>query len=160
MIEDIIQNNRDLFEEDLPEGHLKRFENKLNTASDESRRTVLNKLLVAAASVVVIITIGFIIMLTSDSFSANDYLLANITPELYEAEAYYQNKIHQKMDILSNQNNVDKSILKDLREIDKSFDTIKKDLDKNPGDERLISAILSTYQIKLDLINEILERIH
>ncbi len=160
MIEDMVQNNRGLFEEDPPEGHLKRFKNKLNITPDESWKTPLNRFLVAAASVVVLITLGFIIMLTSDSFSANDYLLANITPELYETEAYYQNKINQRMDILSNQNDVDKSILQDLREIDKSFETIKKDLDKNPGDERLISAILNTYQMKLDLLNVILERIH
>lgn len=159
MIEDIIRNHKTSFEEDLPKGHVKRFSNKLSFSFDSKWRTSLNRYLVVAASVVVLITFGYIALLTSDVFLPDHDLLVNLTPELHETEMYYQNEINQKIDILSGQNHADETILDDLKEIDKSFTTIKKDLDDNPGDERLISAILNTYQIKLDLLNEILERL-
>ncbi|MGD2034768.1 MAG: hypothetical protein PVF73_06920 [Bacteroidales bacterium] len=160
MIEKFIQDKRNTFEEDLPEGHLDRFIKKLESSSDARWRHTLNRALVVAASVVVLITIGFVALLTSDNFSAGKYLLANVTPELFEAETYFQTEINQRMEILSGQDRLDKTLMDDLNEIDESFRTIKKDLDENPGDERLISAILRTYQVKLDLLNEIMERIN
>ena len=160
MIEKLISNNRASFEEAPLKGHLQRFTQKLDSSSDASWRLTLNRYLLVAASVVVIITIGFIALLTTDNFSSGDYLLNNITPELYEAETYYLNEIDQRMEVLSLQNDVDETILTDLEEFDESFKTIKKDLDENPGDERLISAILNTYQMKLDLLNDILELIN
>ena len=160
MIEDFIRNNKTSFEEDLPQEHLERFENKLRSVYDPSWSKTLNRYLAIAAVVVVIITIGYMVLLTSNVFYSSDYILSNITPELYETETYYQTEISQKLEILSDQKEVKKSIMKDLQEIDKSFETIKKDLDENPGDERLISAVLNTYQIKLDLLNEILDRIN
>ena len=160
MIEDFIQNNKTSLEEDPPQGHLGRFSNKLGTSSDSAWNTSINRYLLVAAAVVVLITIGFVALLTSDGIYSSKYLLANITPELYETEAYYQSEINQKLEILSEQNEVDKSIIIDLEEIDKSFENIRKDLDENPGDDRLISAVLNTYQIKLDLLNEILDRVN
>lgn len=160
MIEEFIRNNKNSFEEELSQDHLERFTKKLGPANDASWSRTLNRYLAVAAIVVVIITFGFIALLTSDGLYSSDYLLSNITPELYETETYYQSEINQKLEIISNQREVKKSIKQDLLEIDKSFKTIKKDLDKNPGDERLISAVLNTYQIKLDLLNEILDRIN
>ena len=159
MIEEFIQNNKDSFEEELPKGHFQRFENRRGTSSESSWSIKLNRYLVVAASVVVILTIGFVALLTRGNLSSSEYLLSNITPELYETEAYYQTEINQKMETLSEREKIDKSIFIDLMEMDESFETIKKDIEENPGDERLISAILNTYQMKMDLLDEILNRI-
>ncbi len=160
MIEDFIKKNKTSFEEDLPQEHLERFSNRLGSASNSLGSRNMNRYLALAAVVVVVVTIGYIALLTSDGFYSSNYLFSNITPELYETETYYQTEINQKLEILSDQKELGNSIMKDLLEIDKSFETIKKDLDENPGDERLISAVFNTYQIKLDLLNEILDRIN
>lgn len=161
MIEDFIHKNKHAFEENLPKGHVERFNKKLgNYSATHAWSTSLNRMLVVAAVVVVIVTIGFVGFLTNERVIASEYLLENITPELYETETYYHSEISYRMEILSGQNEIDKTIIIDLEEIDKSFDTIKKDLDENPGDERLISAVLNTYQIKLDLLNDLIAKIN
>ena len=62
------------------------------------------------------------------------------------------------MEILTSTCSIDKEVLKDIHEIDQSFEEVKKELIKNPNDDRLISAVIETYRIKLDLLDEIIQK--
>ncbi len=159
MIEDTIQKNKAFFDDDLPEGHNQRFLDKLDSSLHETKKSRLNIYLAVAASIVFLLSVSYIVLLSSNIFTPDNDLFAGMTPELYETEEYYKNEIIQKMEILSNQDAIDQDVMSDLKDIDKSFRNIKKDLRVNPGDERIISAVINTYQIKLDLLNEILDRI-
>jgi glyceraldehyde-3-phosphate dehydrogenase/erythrose-4-phosphate dehydrogenase len=77
---------------------------------------------------------------------------------LEEAELYYQSRIQERMEVLEVNKLVDEQVMSDLKEIDQSFKSIHKDLKRNPGDERLIQAVIQVYQMKLEMIDNLLQQ--
>jgi hypothetical protein len=146
-------------DKDLPEGHLDRFIAKLDSSLHTSRKFLRFQVYATAASIFAVIALFTLLMIKVGQFRQHSSLLAGISPELEEAELYYQSTIQERMKILEVNNLVDKEVIIDLEEIDESFDNINKDLKKNPGDERIIQAVMRIYQLKLDLINDLLNQL-
>ncbi|MBN1597577.1 MAG: hypothetical protein JW894_04745 [Bacteroidales bacterium] len=159
MLENLLNNKDPIFNDDLPKGHRERFADKLDSRLHSESKNRFADYYTAAASVLVLITTGVIIILLLKINRQDDEVLSDVYPELYETEMYYINEISNKMNTLTKHREIKKSVLKDIKEIDKSFITIKEDLEENPGDERLIDAAINTYQIKLELINMVLSHI-
>lgn len=157
MSDDIFSEiNTSLPEDDLPEGHIKRFENKLNTSSEIRTRLRTFQRYAIAASIAAFVLLSTFVAINMDVFKHRKSTLYNISSELYETELYFTGQIEEKMEILTSTESLDPSILEDIRDIDKTFDEIKTELFRNPYDERLISAVIETYRIKLDLLDEVL----
>ena len=55
---------------------------------------------------------------------------------------------------------VEKSkILNELSEMDDQVQAIKSDLKQNPDDERIVHAIINFYQVKIELMDVIINRL-
>jgi len=148
--------NNAIPESDLPGGHLKRFEKKLNSTFVIGSRLWMYQRIAIAASVAAFIVLSTIVAINLGELKTQKTVLYSISSELYETELYLAGEIEEKMEILTASNSFDKAILDDIREIDKSFDEVKKELFRNPYDDRLISAVIETYRVKLDLLDEVL----
>ena len=146
-------------EDDLPKGHLKRFENRLNSLSEIQSRFRLIQHMAIAASVAAFIMLSIVVTLNLEELKNRKTALYEISPEFHETELFLTGKVQEKMEILRSSNSYDKDIRKDIREIDKSCAEVKKELIRNPQDDRLISAVIETYRIKLDMLDEVISKI-
>lgn len=146
----------DFDDKDLPEGHMGRFTTRLDSALHSNKKVLKFQVYSIAASIAVIVAISIILFIKISQLHQQPTLLAGVSPELAETELYYQSKIHDGMQVLAGNNLIDEQVLNDLEEMDNSFKVITKDLKKNPRDERIINAVIQIYQLKLDVINDLL----
>ena len=80
--------------------------------------------------------------------------------ELSDAEAYYTSQIISKQAELSQYARQHPEIIEDLKkeftEMDKSKAELKKDLAESNADEKVIEAIILSYRVKLEILNQML----
>lgn len=159
MSDDIFSGIKSSLPEDDPqEGHIKRFEKKLNSASEIRSRLQVYQRIAIAASIAAFLLLATILTVKFGELKTHKTVLYSASSELYETELYLTGEINEKMEILTSSGSLDKAVLEDIHEIDQSFEEVRKELIKNPNDDRLISAVIETYRIKLDLLNEILQK--
>jgi hypothetical protein len=165
-IEDIIKNNREQFDYREPsEGHLDRFQQKLEEHNKKSRKFHWSVLMKAAA-------VGILVVLSSLWLYDNIYLdnqqqqiaLQNVSPDVKEAQIYYSSLVEQKYERIKSFDFKDeqqkKMLLKELQQMNETYDSIKQDLKANPDDPRVINALIRHYQMKLEVMNQILNQLH
>jgi hypothetical protein len=144
-------------EEDLMPGHLQRFKKRLKAVIPIEQKLWSLQRSLTAASIAALIA-GTLIFLALFNHSFSNPLLARSSSDLYETEIYMKDQIALKLEILSKSKKIDRELLKDLIKVDEPFKSMQKDLKKNPGDMRLIAAVLETYQAKIDFLDEVLEK--
>jgi hypothetical protein len=156
----IIHNNIHLFyEEDLPAGHKERFIQKLDKRSKKNKRLKLIRYYSIAATLALFIVVTAIISIKTELNRTGKYLIAGNSPEMHETEIYYQSQIHEKTRILSQLKRIDPEMINaDLKEIDASLKGINDDMKNNPDDERIVNAIISNYQAKIDMLDHLIEQ--
>ena len=89
--------------------------------------------------------------------------LGNISPELQEAKMYYTSQIDQRLqeikaypaDVLG----LDSSARKELELRNDTYQALEAELLQNPGNERIKAAMVRYYQLKLDLLDKILDEL-
>ncbi len=97
----------------------------------------------------------------SESHFANAETIANPElAELSEAEAYYTTQISSKQAELAQYARQHPEIMEDLKkefiEMDKNKSELKKDLVESNADEKVIEAIILSYRVKLEILDQIL----
>jgi hypothetical protein len=166
-IEDIIRNNKDFFEDEEPsEGHLDRFNRKLETRfqTNAIKRSIVPYLL-RAAVVTLLVTLSS--LWTWDHFirsGSTRMTLGQVSPQYKEVENYY---IHQVNMMEGEIINIDlknspeqKSILlKEMKSMDSVYVSLQKELKANPDDERIINAMIEHYQTKLEVMTYIVNQL-
>ena len=50
-------------------------------------------------------------------------------------------------------------IMEELSEMDSIYNSMKKDLKTSPNDERIINAMIEHYQLKLEVMTNLLEQL-
>jgi hypothetical protein len=145
-------------DEELPAGHLKRFEKKLHERSGLSARLWTIQRIAIAASLAAFIVLSITVALNLQKFSARKAVLFGVSSELYESELFLKDEILKRMETIKASDNYDKQVLKDFDEIDESFSDVCAELQLNPNDDRLISAVIETYRMKLEALDELLEK--
>lgn len=151
-------NLRDYIEEIEPSnGHKKRFLIKLDSKFHQNNK--LQRLIPIIAGVAVLsglLLVAYFQFYTIDYVPTNKLILANTTEEFVEAEYYYQGEIEKKLmkiDSLAVGTMVSDDLYSELQEIDKTMESLKCDLIKNPGDQRIIDAVLNIYILKIETID-------
>lgn len=166
-IDEIIRNNRDLFEDQEPmEGHLERFSWKLEKRlhSGSAKRSIVPYLL-RAAVVTVLVTLSS--LWAWDHFIRADkgrMTLGDVSPQYKEVENYY---VHQVNLIEGELFNVDlknhpgqkEMLQKEMKSMDSVYVQLQKELKANPNDERIINAMIEHYQTKLDVMTYIISQL-
>jgi hypothetical protein len=98
---------------------------------------------------------------TSEKNSSNIETAASpVLTELSEAEAYYTSQISSKQAELAQYARKHPEIIEDLKrefsEMDKTKAELKKDLVESNADEKVIEAIILSYRVKLEILDQML----
>jgi len=166
-IEDIIRNNNDFFEEEEPsEGHLERFNRKLEKRFQVNtiKRSIVPYLLKAAV-VTLLITLSS--LWTWDHFirtGSTRMTLGQVSPQYKEVENYYVHQVNlmegEIVNVDLKNNPVQKTMLmKEIKSMDSTYVSLQKELKANPTDERIINAMIEHYQTKLEVMTYIVNQL-
>jgi len=166
-IEEIIRNNRDLFEEaEPPKGHFERFNTRLEMKFHAGgiKRSIVPYLLKAAV-VTLLVTLSS--LWTWDNFirpDRNRMKLSDISPQYREVENYYIHQVNLMESelnslTLTNDQAHNEMLRKEMRSMDSVYVQLQKDLKANPEDERIINAMIEHYQTKVDVMSYILNQL-
>ena len=119
----------------------------------------------AAAAVLIFASAWLLNDYTDYKKSSNDVSSSSVVtnPELTElsdAEAYYTSQISSKQVELAAYAKEHPEIIEDLKkefsEMDKSKAELKKDLAESNADEKVIEAIIMSYRVKLEILDQML----
>jgi len=166
-IEDIIRENKDLFEDAEPStGHFERFNRKLEMKFQVkgSTRSIVPYLL-RAAVVTLLITLSS--LWTWDHFirsGSSRMTLGQVSPQYKEVENYYVHQVNLMEGEIVNvdlKNNPEQKamLLKEMKSMDSTYVSLQKELKSNPNDERIINAMIEHYQTKLDVMSYIVSQL-
>src|SRR6056297_1243660 len=169
-IDKIIHENRSVFDSFEPdEGHFERFEQKLNQHHKSKSKTktfTLGYILKAAVVALLVVISGlWVYEKTFDPPATKKGIaLREISPEYREVEMYYTNLVNQKYNEINDFAFMDSTqkemLVNELNEMDSIYENLKKDLTMNPNDDRVINAMIQHYQLKVDVMNQILTQLH
>jgi hypothetical protein len=166
-IDEIIRNNKDLFEASEPmDGHLERFNWKLEKRlhSRDTRRSIVPYLLKAAV-VTILVTLSS--LWTWDNFIRGDrerMTLGQVSPQYKEVENYYIHQVNLRESEILNVDLKDKPeqkqmLMTEMKSMDSVYVQLQKELKANPNDERIINAMIEHYQTKLEVMTYIVSQL-
>ena len=146
-------------------GHMERFWKKL----EPGRRSFLSRIpySLKVAAVLVLVAISSVLVYERGKqlyLSHRQPPGREMLPGDYgEAQMYYTSLIREKYSEIDQLDVSDpegkKILMKELEEMDHMFSGLMRDLKTNPSDERILSAMISHYQIKLDVMQQIIEKL-
>jgi len=156
----LIEENRQMFDSAEPsEGHFDKFEKMLMaTKANKTRSTVWPTLLKVAAIAILIILSGLYV---TEHFILKTIPVANNqSTEFNEAQQYYIQLVDQRIGTIeqmkSNMTSEQKELLiQELSDMDEMFKKLQNDSKEMPNDPRIIQAMLQHYQMKIDILNRI-----
>ena len=167
-----IDDLKDLFDElefDIaspPENHEERFRQKIreNRKKNTNRSGVISlwgPILAVAASFLLAI---MIFQGVFENPFTNQQELANVSPEMKQTQDFYASVIKTELQNLEDQKTpeteaVIQDALKQLDILEKDYENLKKDLGKSGQDKRVIYAMISNFQKRIDLLNTVLEKV-
>jgi hypothetical protein len=165
-IEDIIRNNRDLFEDKEPsEGHFDRFSVKLEIRCHARAKRSIVPYLLRAAVVTLLVTLSS--LWTWDHFirtGSSRMTLGQVSPQYKEVENYYLHQVSlmegeiTNTDLNNNPGQKD-MLIKEMKSMDSVYVSLQKELKTNPNDERIINAMIEHYQTKLEVMTYIVSQL-
>ncbi len=166
-LERLILNNRHSFQDEEPlEGHLERFEARLQKASKPSRMIYLRMSLKVAAVVVFALLAVNQARIWFIPEKHETLSLGSISEEYREVEFYYTNSIQLGMTQWTKlkdegfiSESEQQSMQKEQEEFDQMYQKLLSDLNANPNDERVINAMLEYYQARMNVISIIINKL-
>jgi hypothetical protein len=165
-IDDFIHQNSGMFDNEEPgPGHEDRFKNRLNKLHEQHKPGLKVMLFRIAAILILGIVISFFAV---KEFRLIDNQMNNIAldkpnQELNEAERFYTTQLniyYTRIEQLgfNNDKAEKKKVLQELSAMDEQVQAMKSDLKQNPDDERVMSAIINFYQVKIEMMDVIIAR--
>ncbi len=160
--EQFIQQNRAAFEQPGPSPRIwDALEKELGKKEEKGRvvRMLSSNWFKAAVIALLLINAGVLFLFVKHKQSRSDVAL--MIPEMQEAQVYYSSRIEARLDSIktypAGELGLDSSALKELELKNETYKMLEKELKNNPGNERIRAAIIRYYQMKLDLLDKILE---
>lgn len=161
-IEELFKNLEGSFDiYETPSGHKERFLDKLIEAKKPSV-IKLNwwKPLSIAASIAILIAVGSTFLRTSPS----ELDLASVSPEMMQTQSFFTSTISKELQTLKSLTSPEAKVLVDdaLDQIDileKEYAELKKDLVQSGNDKRVIYAMISNFQNRIELLQRVIEKI-
>ena len=165
-LEKMIRENKEfLTDHEPPTGHFERFEKKLAVQNRRKKKIRLTYRIsrVAAVGLLVIMSSLWVYneFLTKDVKYMN---LGDLNKEYGEVEFFFTSQIESKYEELKDINfggdeDFKKNMLEEISTMDSVYTRLSREMAENPGDERIVEAMIQHYQTKLNVITEILERL-
>ena len=154
-----LENQFDLEEPNI--GHFNRFEAKLNksTTSFPKKNFRLFSYVAVAASVVLLFGIWL-----GASFSESGMELASISSEMEETQSYFVTTIENELETIEKERNADtEKLIKDgltqLNKLEEQYLLLTIELKENTEDKRIIYAMISNFQQRIDVLQNLLLQI-
>ena len=152
-IEKQIKEQKLLLDSDRPrEGHEDRFRQKLERLPKQVpvRRIRFRHAIQVAASVAIILTSAIVLVRTDKS--GNKVAQQEIPAAVLEADFYYASQVDARYneirDFDFNDEGEKALLLDELKELESYHKQLMKDLEANPDDDRVVSALIRHYQMK------------
>jgi hypothetical protein len=165
-IDDLFEGLKDQFDIETPKlNHEKRFLEKLNSqqkevvAINKNKKSYWKPLLAVAASVVLIIT-----LFVSKQSQDISYDLASVSPEMAETQSFFTSTIEEELSKLKNETSIEaKTIINDaikrISLLEREYESLKQDLESSGNDKRVIYAMISNFQNRIDILQTVLLQI-
>jgi len=158
--EKYIKERRMQLDSDKPrKGHEERFLQKLDRLSDRRpvRKIRFRHAIQVAASLAIILSSAVLLIRQS---GGNELAAGEIPEAVLEADYYYASQVDVKYEQIKEfnfENNEDKTLLlNELKDLESYHKQLMEDLEANPDDERVINALIRHYQVKLDVMDQII----
>jgi len=143
-------------------GHEARFLSKLDnkTIAINSRKNSWWKPLMGiAASIVLLLSLG---VFTQKSQASND--LASVSPEMQKTQDFFTTSINAELKKLNAEKSPEtealiNDALKQIGILEGEYEKLKTDLYESGNDSRVIHAMISNFQNRIDILNTVLEQI-
>jgi hypothetical protein len=161
-IDELFESHKGKFDiHQTPEGHQKRFLDKLNAAqanaAPEARsRSNWWRPLSIAASIVVVIGLGFS-LLKSPAPSGE---LASVSPEMEQTQTFFVTTINTEIEKLKSFETPETKVmiedaLNQITKLEEEYQLLKQDLIVSGNDKRVIYAMISNFQKRIDLLEQV-----
>ena len=152
-----LENQFDLEEPTI--GHFNRFESKLNNSIAPEKGYRILSFVAVAASIVLLFGIWL-----GASFSDTGMELAGISSEMEETQSYFLATIENELSTIENERNSDtEQIINDgleqLKKLEKTYNTLTLELKESTEDKRIIYAMISNFQQRIDILQNLLIQI-
>lgn len=163
-IEKLFDNLKHEFDIEVPtENHKNRFMKKLNNqdtyVDNESKRNIWKPFLGIAASIAILITV-FVGSIQKDSV----HDLASISPEMAETQNFFDTTIASELIKLEKESNPETKLLItdamiQIQRLENEYISLKEDLSESGNDKRVIYAMISNFQNRIDILQNALKQI-
>lgn len=167
----MFENEPKLQKESMPQGHEARFLQKLDEALPvkprQNRFTFLN----IAASVVILLGIGYfgyqLVNPSVEDKPTEEKIVSSgiesVSPQLKKVEDYYLANINMELSKLDyspeNKELFDGYVAK-LDELSKEYDNLTKELIESGPNERTVTALIDNLKLRLDLLYRLKEKLN
>jgi len=160
-LEKHIKEHRQELDSSVPaKGHEDRFLQMLDQGP--VRRVNFRHALQIAASIAVILASAVVLIRTSKS--GDKIAEQEISPSIMEADLYYSTQVGYRVDQIKefdfNDAEEKMLLLQELEELDNYQQQLMKDLEANPDDERVVNALIKHYQVKLEVMDQIIYQLN
>jgi hypothetical protein len=158
--EKYIKEQRMQLDSDRPsQGHEERFIQKLDRhfAQPPVRKIRFRHALQVAASLAIILTSAVLLLRQS---GGGELAGKEIPAGMMEADFYYASQMDERYDQISEfnfENEEERTVLlNELKDLEVYHQQMMEDLEANPDDDRVINALIRHYQVKLEVMDQII----
>ena len=161
----LFKNRQSDFDVELPEsGHEQRFLDKLksksNLVSDKKRKSFSYRSVIAIAASLLLF-FGLFIFLQNKPVENG---LASVSPQLSQTQDFFTAAITSELNKIRDQRTPENEILvsdalKQLELLEKNYERLKTDLKESGKDKRVIYAMISNFQSRIDILENVLKTI-
>lgn len=164
-IDNLFENLKGQFDTELPtEGHQARFLQKLEAAkTTETKQTSSKNYWKPLLSIAASLLIGLAVFAGINN-EPEVTGLASVSPELSEAQDFFTATITEELKKLDKERsplteNIIYEAERQLKTLEEDYTTLKNDLKLSGNDKRVIHAMISNFQSRIDILNDILDKI-
>lgn len=163
-MKDMFTRLKDELETQEPDtGHKNRFADRLQqreVAKEKKARWFSWRPVSIAASVLVLL--GFSLLFIQAAPQESD--LASVSPEMKQTQSFFTGAINQELEALQNlktpeTKKIVADAIKQLTILETEYKSLKIDLKKSGQDKRVIYAMISNFQSRIDLLKEVAAQI-
>ncbi|WP_424001586.1 hypothetical protein [Maribacter sp. IgM3_T14_3] len=147
-------------------GHQQRFLEKLNESKgvatlDPKRKNPWMLFLSVAASIAILVSVGIFQLNTASSVEDQ---VAEISPEASKTQFYFANLIEQQINELNSEKSPEtERIITDtmtqLKKLQLNYTKMEQDLLNGGNSKLILSAMITNFQTRIDLLNEVMIQI-
>ena len=162
----LFENLKDEFDVEVPNlGHQQRFLSKLEAAKSNviespAKSFKLWKPLMAIAATL-LLCFSLITILNQQPASSD---LASVSPEMSKTQDFFTSTIENELSKLNKERSPQTKALiddamKQLKTLETDYESLKKDLIVSGEDKRVIYAMISNFQNRIDVLQSVMQRI-